>query len=137
VNAFILPKNARPDRDRIAGNLARFLDLLPDDRAWKVEVSEHRKRRSDQQNRYLFGVCYPVLLAHLPGWDKDDLHEYMLGEWAGWERLEGMGRVRMKPIKRSSKLSTVEFGEFVDFVQRKAAELGLYVPSPGEFAEAA
>ena len=128
---FILHPDAT--RMRVLENLQRFLASLPADKAWKVAIARYAKRRSDQQNRYLWGVCYPVFLRALEGWDAEDVHEYMLGEMWGWERLEGMGRVRMKPIKRSSKLSKIEFAEYVDFIQRKAAGLGLYIPDPDPF----
>ena len=82
------------------------------------------------------GVCYPTILETggeaLAGWTKDDLHDYFLGEHFGWETIEGFGRKRIKPIRRSSKLSTMEFVDFVDFIQMKAAELGIYIPSPNE-----
>lgn len=89
-------------------------------------------RRSSEQNRYLFGVVYATVLKHLPGWDADDVHDYFLGEHFGWETLEGFGRKRLKPIRRSSRLSTVEFSEYVAFIQRTMAEKGVYIPDPGE-----
>ena len=104
------------------------LSSLSKDKPIRVTIEEAKSRRSDQQNRYLWGVCYPTLLAHLPGWDAEDVHEFMLGEWSGWETLEGMGKKRLKPIRRSSKLSTVEFMAFVDFIQRKAADMGVFIP---------
>lgn len=88
----------------------------------------HKPRRSDEQNRYLFGVVYPAFLAVLPGWDKDDIHEYLLGEWGGWETLEGMGRRRVKPVRRSSRLNKTDFAAYVDFCIRKGAEHGVFVP---------
>jgi hypothetical protein len=56
----------------------------------------------------------------------------MLGEHFGWETLEGFGRKRMRPIRRSSKLSTMEFQDYVAFIQQKAAELGIVIPDPNE-----
>jgi hypothetical protein len=66
----------------------------------------------------------------LPGWDAEDVHEYMLGEWSGWEALEGLGRKRLRPLRRSSRLNKQEFADFVDFIQRKAAEHGVFIPDP-------
>ena len=125
-----LPRNHRVE------NLARFLLNLPIDKAWKVTVSEHKQRRSEQQSRYLWGVVYPAVLEgggeSLAGWTADDLHEYFLGEHFGWETLEGMGRKRLRPLRRSSKLTKMEFSDYVAFIQRKAAEFGVYVPDPNE-----
>ena len=113
--------------------ITRFLESLGQ-KAWRVEVGEYHATRSGQQNRYLFGVVYPELQKHLPGWDKDDVHNFMLGEWSGWEVLDGLGGVHQhsKPIRRSSKLTTVEFSDFVGFIQRRAAEIGVYIPDANE-----
>lgn len=105
---------------------------LPLMQSWRIEVREYRSQRSEQQNRYLWSCVYQTFLdtGQLQGWDKDDLHEYFLGEWSGWEVLEGMGRKRMKPLRRSSRLNKTEFGEYVAFIQRKGAEMGVIVPDP-------
>lgn len=118
--------------ERSLAKLVAFISSLSKDRAWKVEISEHRSRRSDAQNAYLWGVCYPAILKHLPGWEADDVHDYLLGEHFGWQTLEGMGRKRVKPLRRSSRLSTTEFSDYVAFIQRTMAEKGIYVPDPGE-----
>ena len=90
--------------------------------------------RSIQQNRYLWGVCYPTILekGDLEGWRGEDLHEYFLGEHFGWETIAGFGKKRVKPIHRSHNLSTMEFADYVAFVQERAAGLGIYIPDPEE-----
>jgi hypothetical protein len=129
---FLLAKG-----DRSLSKLVGFLSSLAKEKSWKVEVSEYKRTRSNEQNAYLWGVCYQTILKHLPGWDADDIHEYFLGEYFGWETLEGLGRKRLRPIRRSSKLSTVEFSDFVGFIQRTMAERGVYVADPGEVNELA
>jgi hypothetical protein len=116
----------RPDSARAAA----FIQSLPVDRAWRVVVEPWKARRSEQQNRYLWGLVYPAFLAHLEGWDAEDVHEYFLGECYGWETLEGFGRKRMKPIRRSSRLNKQEFSDYVAFIQRKGAEMGVYIEDP-------
>lgn len=120
-----LPRSAVP---RNLAPVVGTLSALPIDREWELTIKERKRRRSDQQNRYLWGVCYPTLLKQLPGWDAEDLHEYFLGEHFGWEVSELFGKKRMRPIRRSSKLSKMEFAEFVDFIQRKAADYGVVIP---------
>jgi hypothetical protein len=34
----------------------------------------------------------------------------------------------MKPIRRSSRLNKMEFADYVNFIQRKAADMGIYIP---------
>ena len=136
MSTFVLHKDST--RERVLERLTGFLRTLPTSKAWRVEVVEYRRRRSQEQNAYLWGVCYATILREggeaLGGWTADDLHEYFLGEWSGWEVLEGFGKKRQKPKRRSSKLSTTEFAEYVDFIHRQAAELGIYIPSPNEDA---
>lgn len=99
-------------------------------KSYEITVEEKKPKRSEQQNRYLWGVCYAELVKVLPGWDAEDVHEYMLGEWSGWETLSGFGKKRLRPLRRSSALNKQEFADFVAFIQRKAAEHGCYIPDP-------
>jgi hypothetical protein len=125
-----------PAGRRDASRAAAFINALPVDRAWTVRVEPFKPQRSQSQNRYLWGCVYPSILTGsgeaLAGWDAEDLHEYFLGEWSGWEVLEGFGKRRMRPVKRSARLSKVEFSDYVGFIQRKAAELGVFIPDPEE-----
>lgn len=128
METIYLPRIVEGER-----NLARlvgFLSALPKEKAFEVIVKERKNTRSIQQNRYLWGAVYPTILRHLPGWDATDLHEFYLGECFGWETLEGLGRKRLRPIKRSSVLNKQEFGDYVGFIQRKAAEMGIYIEDP-------
>jgi hypothetical protein len=135
MQTFTLPRLV--SRERQIERIAAFLSGLAAGKGWTVEVKELVRTRSGQQNRYLWGVAYPAILQHLPGWTADDLHEYCLGECFGWEVIEGFGRKRMRPLKRSSKLSTTEFTDFVADIQMRMAERGIYVPDADELQEAA
>lgn len=129
---FILPATER--RELAIRNLGGFIRCLDPRKSWMVTVEENKKRRSNQQNAYLWGCVYPTIIeqADLQGWDAEDLHEYFLGEHYGWETCEGFGTKRKKPMKRSSKMSTLEFEEHAEFIKRKMAHLGVYIPDPNE-----
>jgi hypothetical protein len=129
---FLLPANS--PREAVINKIASVLRGLPLGKAWKVETEEHKVKRSDQQNRFLWGIVYAEFLKVLPGWHAEDVHEYMLGEWSGWETLEGMGRKRLRPVRRSSSLNKQEFSDYVAFIQQKAAEHGVVIPDPNEVA---
>lgn len=118
--------------ERSLTRVVSVLSALAKDKAWKITIAEAKPTRSHEQNAYLWGVVYVAILQHLPGWDADDVHEYCLGEWSGWETLEGFGRRRLRPVRRSSKLTTIEFMDYVAFIQRTMAEKGIYVPDPNE-----
>ena len=128
----IFPKGTTPQQFTAAAAL--MVQGLSSDRAWCVEVSEWKKPRTNQQNSFLWGVCYPAILEGggeaLAGWTREDIHEYMLGECFGWETLEGFGRKRLRPLKRSSTLNKQEFTEFLMFIEAKCADMGIVIPQP-------
>ncbi len=128
----IFPKGTTPEQ--LATAAARMVQGLDPSRAWCIEVLEWKRPRTDQQNRFLWGVCYPAILEGggetLAGWTRDDIHEYMVGEWGGWETLEGFGRKRMRPIKRSSKLNKQEFSDYLLFLETRCADMGIVIPEP-------
>lgn len=97
-----------------------------------------RSRRTNDQNALLW-VLYADALKlggeALGGWTTDDVHEYMLGEYHGWDKYEALGRVRMKPKKRSSRLTKAEFSDFVEFVVRRFAEHGIVLELPGDIPQ--
>lgn len=134
---FTILKNDPADRERSLRRTVAFLQSLPLDKAFKVKVEDLKPRRSENQNRYLFGVVYPEIAKHLDGFDKDDIHEFCLGEWAGWEVVEAFGKKRQRPIRRSSALTKHEFADFIAHIQRKMAERGIVIPDPQLSEEAA
>ena len=119
------------NREASVDRLDKFALALPLDKGWAFEVTEARRRRSHEQNRALWGVAYKTL-SDATGNAADDLHEFFLGEWSGWDVIDVMGAKRRVPKRRSSKLTTTEFCEFYAFIQQRAAEVGYYVPDPGE-----
>lgn len=128
---FVLRANDTT-RANVLANAQRFLAALPAQKSWRVDVCEHRERRSDAQNRYLWGVCYAEL-QRATGQEAEDWHEYMLGECYGWEKVEMMGRKKLRPMRRSSKMDRKEFAEYVEFIQRRAAEHGIFIQDPDPF----
>lgn len=137
MNTFILHAN-HPGRANVLANLIAFLGKLPIAKSWQIEVKAYSKSRSNQQNRYLNGCAYAVIGEAL-GYDRDDISEYLCGVYFGWRRrdLPG-GRHEQVPIRTTTTdeagkravLSTKDFADYVEFVQRFAAEHGIYVPDP-------
>lgn len=112
-----------------------FISALSPQCAWVIELKKFQRRRSTDQNALLWKIYSKILEScgeELRGWTKEDLHTFMLGTHFGWERLEGFGMKRLHPIKRSSKLSTEEFSELVEFVYRFAADHGIYISGKNE-----
>lgn len=138
---FILPKGKRPRALHLAQSI---LETLPEDRAFKVTVDEVKNERTASQNAYLFAVCYPMI-SEATGYEKDEVHEYFLGRHFGWKdkkvpktprNSEGVESVPVRTTTtdehgKRSVLSIPQFIEYVDFIQRFAAQkLGIVIPDP-------
>jgi hypothetical protein len=96
-----------------------------------------KARRTSPQNDLMWSLYAEALRKGgeaLGGWDKDDIHEYMLGEYYGWNKCTAFGRTRLKPKKRSSTRSKAEHSDYLEFVVRKFAEHGIVLRLPGEQA---
>lgn len=136
-STFILRAND-PYRPAIAGNAVKFLESLPVTKSFELTIKAYRKDRSNDQCRYLNGVAYAAIGEAL-GYDRDDISEYLCGEHWGWrdKPLPG-GRVVSVPIRTTTTgrdgkrdvLNTVEFMDYVAFVQRFGAEHGIYIADP-------
>lgn len=114
--------------------ISRFLGDLPEGKRYVIRIRERQRRRTISQNKYLWGVVYEVLRQET-GQSREDWHEYFLGEYFGWRDVKMFGRTVIKPRRRSSRLSSKEFWDYVSYVHRKAAENGIYIPDPGEDIE--
>jgi hypothetical protein len=128
----IFPKGTQPDQ--IASAVSVLVRELDPTISWKVVIEAFKPKRTDAQNRFLFGVVYPSILEGggeaLRGWNAMDLHTFFLGEHFGWEVVEGFGKKRHKPLRRSSKLTKQEFSDYLAFIEARCAEMGIHIPEP-------
>jgi hypothetical protein len=98
------------------------------------EIIRKSKRTSDQ-NALLWTLYSYVLQVGgetLAGWTTDDLHSFLLGEYFGWEKHQAFGMTRVKPKRRSSRLTKAEFSDYIEFIARYMAGHGIVLQLPGE-----
>lgn len=128
----VIAKGTPPDQ--IANAIANMVSRLDPAQSWQISIEAFKPKRSDQQNAFLWGVVYPSILEgggeSLRGWTTTDLHEYFLIEAFGSEVIEGFGRKRHKPLRRSSKLTKQEFSDYLAIIEAKCAEMGIHIPEP-------
>lgn len=128
----VIAKGTPPDQ--IANAIANMVSRLDPAQSWQISIEAFKPKRSDQQNAFLWGVVYPSILEgggeSLRGWTTTDLHEYFLIEAFGSEVIEGFGRKRHKPLRRSSKLTKQEFSDYLAIIEARCAELGIHIPDP-------
>ena len=101
-----------------------------------VRIERHKNRRSLDQNAWIWGVAYPAI-ADAIGYERDeieDLHYALVTKWGGEHFDKRMGA--MVPNKRSSKLTTREFSDYMEWLVRFGAQEcgGLYIALPDEEA---
>lgn len=126
------------------------LEVLPEGKAWRVSIEEHKAERSDPQNNYYHGVVLEMI-AKAWGVKKEEAHEWLCGTKFGWKAK----KVPKKPSnpdgiesipKRTtttgydgqrSVLNKTEFEEFVEFARRFAEiKLRIFIPDPDpDYAE--
>lgn len=100
----------------------------------QLVLKKRENQRSVDQNAWIWGVAYPVIADAL-GYDMhehEDLHYALVAKCFGEHFDKRVGA--MLPNRRSSKLSTKEFSEYMEWLVRFGAEScgGVYVPLPGE-----
>jgi hypothetical protein len=138
---FILGTVNREKALQLAHLVLTSLDELV---AWRVVIEPVVYERTSQQNRYLHGVAYKMISDHT-GYEREELHEYFLGTHFGWKtqrvprKPSNPKGEESRPIRTTttnetgqrSVLSTKEFWEYVEFLQRFAAQkLQLVIPDP-------
>lgn len=131
LHTFMLPKLRARDQQICA--VVDALEDLPMVEGFRVEIHEHRSTRSDAQNRTLWWIYEKILTLGgntMAGWVKEDLHDHFLIEHFGHTVIQGFGRKRLKPLRRSSRLSVSEFAAFVDFIYNYMANAGVILPQP-------
>lgn len=107
-------------------NIQNLLCTLDGERV-EITIAKPTKKRSNQQNSYLWGVPYALIAEHT-GMDADSVHHEMRGMF-----LKQKGNGPINKVKSTTKLTTAEFNAYVDSIIRWAAEfLGLYIPLPNE-----
>jgi len=105
-----------------------------------LEVKERKKKRSNNQNAYYFGVVVTMICKRFIDLGNDvnleHTHDFLKATFNYKEIVkEETGEIFKVPIK-TSELSTAEFNEYIERVIRFGAEvLDIYIPLPNEQTE--
>jgi len=93
----------------------------------EVIVRKETKTRTNQQNRYLWGIVYAIISDNT-GYDPEQVHDAMKVKFASKHLDNGL-----VITERTSKMTTERMTQYIDDIKRWAAEfLGLYIPDAGE-----
>ena len=102
-----------------------------------VEITKRQQYKSNPLRAYYFAGVLPPIMEHA-GYEKDellDLHKFMKIRYFNVEP-DKWGIYRKKDIPsvfgNKSPIPVPKKKEFVDYVVRKAAKVGIYIPDPNE-----
>jgi hypothetical protein len=96
-----------------------------------LTMGAHKPTRSNNQNRYLWGVVVKTLADEL-GYTSDEMFDALKFKFLRIEAEPENGRI-LPTVKSTSKLDTADFERFLDDVRMWAArDLGIIIPLPHE-----
>lgn len=121
----------------------RVVSSLPDGQEGVMVITPKKEKRTNAQNRAMWGTVYDSLLLGLAdavGYDRHEraaakelLHEGLCAKFGGMETCKITGQQVRK--FRTSKATKQEFSDYIEWVARFAAtEYGVVVALPGEAA---
>jgi len=92
-----------------------------------VTVEKQTRRRSNEQNRYLWGVCYKLIADHT-GADPEEVHIALKYQFSP-KRFIG----NLVAPATTKRLDTIDFITYIEKVRQWAAEeLNIIIPDPNE-----
>lgn len=131
------------------GNLVRNRKLINDavlhfdGKDVTLTIERKRKKRSTEQNRYLWGVVYPIIQGVLRDlgtlMSKEDVHIMMRLKVAEiedeliYEHILNEDEIIGKRMRSTTEYTTAQFMDYITHIQMWAAEtLGVSIPDPNE-----
>ena len=132
-----IPAEPADARIAVIGRVTTFLIAAYPGKPIRVDVEQDKPERSSDQNAALFGLAYKTIRMET-GNDVEELHQWACGEYFGWTEYEVMGQRKKRPVRTTTTdehgkrevMGKLDFADFFSFVQRKAAEFGIFIPDP-------
>jgi hypothetical protein len=116
----------------IPDNPAAFVKAFLRKDGTRMEVTAKKvvPRRSDNTNRYWFGVVVPLFMDELGERDKYVAHHIILEAIGHYDELEMKGR-RFKIVRETRDLAADDFSKLIEGAGQLFAEwFGGYIPPP-------
>ena len=112
-----------------------FLSTLEGE--YRICVKRVGKTRSNPQNRWLWGIVYPMLMVGLndAGWEDitnvDQVHEFCLDRFGSRDITNKLTGEIVRLPKHTSEMNTVEFMTYADTIRDYARDyLMIEIPDP-------
>lgn len=127
-----LTSNRKPIKEAIASFEGKEITLT---------ISKKSKRRSNDQNAYLWGVVYPIVKNGLKeiGYNQittEQVHELLKGTFVKEDIVNELSGEVKTITGHTSSLTTSQFMDYLAQIKQFASEeLGCYIPDPNEQSE--
>lgn len=99
-----------------------------------IDVGEYKATRSKAQNRLMW-KWFEVFREWMGYAEKEDVHDLFCVRFLGLEEREIDGKQITRP-KGTRNLKVNEFAEFLTKIEATAAEMGIQLPIPDDYAYA-
>lgn len=108
--------------------LATELNKFKEGERVSVYVTNKKPKRTEQQNRYYWGVYLPAIAAET-GNDVDDLHALFKGLFLS----KGIAMVLGHKVRKAKSTTELSTGKFLEYIQRIEQLTGVMAPPTDEF----
>lgn len=118
-------------QDRIKREISRWCSTFKNGDHVDIIIRKHRDKRTDEQNKYYWGVVILILSNHF-GYDPEEMHEEL-------KLMFNPVQSKIDPSRKiggsTTKMNTVEFyhdqDSYIEKIRRWAAtEYGVFIPDP-------
>ena len=105
-----------------------FYEFLAKNEGKDIELTfkPYRPIRSNNQNKYYWGVVVPMLANEL-GYTNEEMHDALKYKFLREDYDNGLSKVTS-----TTELNTEDFNHFITMVQVFASELGIIIPDPNQ-----
>ena len=131
---FYLPANNSERRKQQGNSLVRYLQSLPNDKHFKIVVSEGKEKRSEEQNALWWCWNQELSRAHDESYTSDEFHginklevllPLMCHEWERWREEGNFIRAAMANVSSYPKMIELAY-KFVESSTLHVSEGKLY-----------
>lgn len=111
--------------------IKRWCTTFKDGTKVDITIKKHKSARSNAQNRYYWKVVVGILADEF-GYESDEMHMVLREKFL---RIHDDKHPDFVIAKSTTKLSTVEFIEYIEKIQRWASiEHSIFIPDPEKIA---
>jgi hypothetical protein len=108
--------------------VCQFIQYLSENKPWEITIAEHRKKRSNPQNKTIH--MWFATMSEESGASEDDVKEEMIQRFC--PKAESTLTPGMWRPKRTHELDTVEMVEFMARVYQLACEFNIWLDHPDD-----